>query len=115
MNDCNVLAGFGKQLGLNVEANPDWCCKEAVSSYFTCKNSSVNALRVTAIKLDAYGLTGTVPSSIGNLTELVELNIRRNYLDGSLPASISSLLELKRLLLDDNDLGSACVCVCLGG
>ena len=79
-SDCEVLEGFGQQLGLIEEAEADWCCQEATSSYFKCTNSTNNDARVTLIDLRGNDLTGSVPSSIGNLTELEYIFISRNQL-----------------------------------
>ena len=78
--DCEVLEGFGQQLGLNVEAGADWCCQEAAFSYFNCTISTTNDTRVTVINLSGKELTGTVPSSIGKLTELEYISVSKNKL-----------------------------------
>ena len=79
-SDCAVLEGFGQQLGLNIEADADWCCQKAVSSYFRCEFSTMDDPRVISINLVDKGLTGTLPSSIGDLTELQFLDISKNEL-----------------------------------
>ncbi len=47
-------------------------------------------------------LTGPIPASIGNLTELEFLRLQNNDHSGDLPASIVNLTNLKRLYLQDN-------------
>ena len=78
--DCEVLVEFGQQLGLIAEGEADWCCQEAAYSYFRCEKSTSNDLRVIEIKLSGKGLTGTVPSSIGNLKELEFFDASNNKL-----------------------------------
>ena len=79
-SDCEVLEGFGQQLGLIVEADADWCCQKAALSYFKCTISMTNDTRVTELKLSGKELTGTIPPSIGNLTELSKISVSKNQL-----------------------------------
>ncbi|KAI8924855.1 hypothetical protein BC831DRAFT_463448 [Entophlyctis helioformis] len=44
-------------------------------------------------------LTGTIPSSLGNLNALTQLNIQNNQLTGSIPAGIFSLPNLSYLFV----------------
>jgi len=48
--------------------------------------------------------TGTFPTWIGNLTELILLNLNSNRLNSSIPSEIYHLSNLKFLLLNDNKL-----------
>lgn len=47
---------------------------------------------------------GEIPSNIGNLTNLKELNLSRNNLSGSIPLSIGNMGNLNRLILQENKL-----------
>jgi len=58
----------------------------------------------TVLNLYNQGLTGSIPSEIGNLTNLTELKIRYNQLTGSIPSEIGNLTNLKKLYLSYNDL-----------
>ena len=49
-------------------------------------------------------LSGEIPESIGNLTQLVSLNAGYNFLEGSIPSSIGNLINLERLWLNNNQL-----------
>ena len=44
--------------------------------------------------LISYGIRGSIPESIGNLKQLVELRLDNNYLGGTLPASLGNLQKL---------------------
>ena len=49
-------------------------------------------------------LTGSIPSSLGSLTKLTELDLFNNQLTGSIPSSLGSLTNLEYLYLSDNQL-----------
>ncbi|KAI8799865.1 hypothetical protein BJ742DRAFT_860474 [Cladochytrium replicatum] len=51
--------------------------------------------------LDLVGntLTGPVPSSVGNLTNLISLHLEKNQLDGQIPTTIGNLVSLTSLKL----------------
>ena len=54
--------------------------------------------RVTRLVLYGNGLTGSIPSSLGSLTNLIQLSLSNNDLTGSIPPSLGSLTNL--LVLD---------------
>ena len=60
--------------------------------------------RVTRLELLSNNLTGTIPSEIGQLTELTHLNFYTNNLIGTIPSEIGQLTELTHLELDRNAL-----------
>src|SRR5436853_4138149 len=72
-----------------------------VSSWY---GITVNASRVTEILLKFNNMNGSIPSSIGNLTNLELLGLYVNQLSGHIPSSIGNLVNLEFLNLDDNQL-----------
>ena len=50
------------------------------------------------------GLTGTIPSELGSLTNLRSLHLSANGLTGSIPAELGSLANLETLELSNNEL-----------
>ena len=56
------------------------------------------------LKLQYNELTGSIPPEIGNLTSLVKLDLRYNNLSGSIPTEVWSLTSLKELRIQKNQL-----------
>lgn len=83
----------------------DWSLQNNWNTRFTAGQwlgvSTVNIndeLFVSGIELQNNNLTGSIPSSIGNLNQLEAFNIFNNNVTGDLPSSIWNLNNLKRLL-----------------
>ena len=60
--------------------------------------------RLVSLSLRSNQLTGTIPSSIGSLSNLATLLLDGNRLTGAIPGSIGSLSNLNTLLLNNNQL-----------
>eukprot|EP00980_Cylindrotheca_fusiformis_P014979 scaffold4106_cov64-Cylindrotheca_fusiformis.AAC.1 len=58
--------------------------------------------RVTALKIYHSKMHGTLPTEIGNLKRLRDLNLSLNELVGPIPSEIGNLQQLNRLRLDGN-------------
>ena len=92
--------------GPNWFNNTNWLTKAPVSSW---KGIKVSGGRVTSIDMSGgngfgNGLIGTIPSSIGNLTNLTYLDFTENKLSGTIPSSIGNLTNLTSLRLTSNKL-----------
>lgn len=59
---------------------------------------------VTQVVLDEQGLTGTIPASLGGLTELTHLDLFRNDLTGTIPPELGNLSNLLYMDLNLNGL-----------
>ena len=59
---------------------------------------------MTYLELGGNQLSGSIPPEIGNLTNLIKLNLFGNQLSGSIPPEIGSLSNLTALYLSDNQL-----------
>ena len=57
---------------------------------------------LATLKLQYNELTGSIPPEIGNLTSLVKLDLRYNNLSGSIPTEVWSLISLKELGIQKN-------------
>ncbi|TXG64733.1 hypothetical protein EZV62_011727 [Acer yangbiense] len=55
---------------------------------------------LTVLAIGGCGFSGTIPSSLGNLTKLVSLDVSFSSFLGELPISIGNLASLKELLLE---------------
>ncbi|XP_031285373.1 LRR receptor-like serine/threonine-protein kinase EFR [Pistacia vera] len=60
--------------------------------------------RVTALNISHLGLTGTLPSQLGNLSFLATIDIKNNSFYGSLPEELTQLRRLKYLSFSYNRL-----------
>ena len=63
--------------------------------------------RILELNCYSIGLTGEIPESIGNLTELTQLGLKNNNLNGEIPESIGNLTKLTQLNLADNALSGS--------
>ncbi|KAL3501938.1 hypothetical protein ACH5RR_036387 [Cinchona calisaya] len=77
-------------------SSPSPCTWEGVAC-----NTTTN--RVISLRLPGDGLTGQIPeNTIGRLTELRNLSLRRNSLSGPIPSDLGSCRELQYLYLQEN-------------
>lgn len=65
---------------------------------------TVTNTRVTTINLEWNNLNGSIPSSLGNLVNLVSLSLPQNQLSGSMPPELGNLVNLQTLDLSENQL-----------
>jgi Leucine-rich repeat (LRR) protein len=79
----------------------NWLAKEPVSTWY---GVGVTNARVTSLDLFFNNLSGTIPSSIGNLVNLSYLDLPWNNLSGPIPSSIGNLGNLTKLYLYNNQL-----------
>ncbi|MDX1583321.1 MAG: hypothetical protein R3338_06935, partial [Thermoanaerobaculia bacterium] len=70
-------------------------------SGIVCNEGEDSVLRAALVE---NHLSGPLPEEIGNLSNLVELDLSGNQITGTIPVSIGSMIDLKILRLRDNDL-----------
>ncbi len=84
----------------------DWECEPDQihqNHYYEIWNSMVNECCTTHCD-ETDECDGNIPSSIGNLTNLENLDLRWNELSGEIPESIGDLVNLDKLYLNDNQI-----------
>ena len=94
--ECEVLVKF-----YNNTSSLDWNLANS-----PCQWSGVQCSdgHVVSLQLVHKQLTGTIPSEIGQLTQLQQLDLTNNQLEGELPEEIGQLAQLTVLELTDNQL-----------
>ncbi|KAL2636102.1 hypothetical protein R1flu_007581 [Riccia fluitans] len=95
--DVNSLEVFKSSLGLSSWAGDP--CLPVPYDWVTCDMGSTP--RVISIQLSNFNLTGTIPSSIEDLTALTDLWLDNNKFQGAIP-DLSKLAKLKTLHLQNN-------------
>ena len=88
--------------GPNWANNTNWNSGAPIDQWYGVETNANG--QVTALRLDANQLSGSIPSSLGNLTRLEELWLGENGLLGSIPASLGDLTNLTILSLHSNQL-----------
>jgi hypothetical protein len=94
----------------NATGGPNWTNKTGwgidcnVCGWYGVNCNSAG--RVFMLDLSQNNLIGTIPNSIGSLTDLQQLWLFGNQLNGPVPASIGNLTNLQSLILSNNQLNS---------
>ena len=68
------------------------------------KGVRVEVHHVTNIRMSGNKLSGSIPSQLGNLSNLTLLDLSMNRLSGSIPSELGNLSKLEHLWLDNNTL-----------
>ena len=66
-----------------------------------------NLTQLQYLDLEVNQLSGSIPASLGNLTQLQYLDLGDNQLSGGIPASLGNLTQLQHLGLGDNQLSGS--------
>jgi hypothetical protein len=105
INDSLALVDFYNSTnGPHWSFSTNWLTTAPVSTWY---GITVTGSNVTEINLFFNDLSGTLPSSIGNLVQLQRLLISSNYISGAIPVSIGNLVNLEGLFLSSNQLTGA--------
>ncbi|GLJ59098.1 hypothetical protein SUGI_1492690 [Cryptomeria japonica] len=98
--DVDALAAMKKQFKIN-----DWIsdpCFVLPWEGIQCNNSPPS-VRISDINLAGRSLTGSIPTVLAQMTELINISLANNNLTGTLP-DFSRLRKLERLHLQNNSL-----------
>lgn len=101
--DYNALVDFyNATQGDNWTDNTNWLDTTApISTWYGITETNG---RVTGINLNSNNLSGTIPESFGNLTNLETFSIRINNIYGSLPESIVNLTKIQYFDINSNSI-----------
>ena len=104
VSDCETLLNIRNILAGTASLN--WAADTPIKSW---DGISVGGtpLRVTDISLAERGLTGTIPSELGDLSSLEWLSLLGNQLSGYIPPELGDLSYLTGLHLSGNQLSGA--------
>ncbi|KAK4479684.1 hypothetical protein RD792_015213 [Penstemon davidsonii] len=112
-NDLNSLRTFLEHLesgiqGWSTNSSSVNCCNWAGitcnSSSSLGLNDSINSARVVKLEFGNRRIVGNLSDSLGNLDQLITLNLSHNSLRGSIPHSLFHLPKLEILDLSNNDI-----------
>ena len=92
--------------GPNWENNDYWMEVESKGDFSGWERATeVNTdSQVEALRLSNNGLSGTIPTELGNLTRLDILFLSSNELSGTIPSELGNLTRLEYLYLSENEL-----------
>ncbi len=99
-----LVALYNATNGRNWKKNDNWLSNKPVSDWH---GVSVSNGRVTGLSLGYNRLTGTIPSELGNLSNLTKLSLTNNQLTGAIPTELGDLASLTQLELAYNRLADA--------
>ena len=101
-SECQALVDFFNSTGGEAwNNNTNWNETNAPCSWF---GLLCEAGTVTMLRLRGNNLVGSIPPSIGDLTNLELFDIQGNSVGGTIPASIGNLTNLVSLFLGGNQL-----------
>ena len=92
ITDCETLLGLKDTLRGSASLN--WSIQRSISQW---TGVTVSSSRVTELVLQNKGLAGTIPSALGNLSQLSRLVLRQNRLTGEIPTQLGNLSRLRIL------------------
>lgn len=102
-NECRILIEFFNSTGgENWTKRDNWGSEDVPVNQWYGLYLKPGLKKVGHISFYNNNLTGTLPSSLGELTQLSGLNIRNNNIAGNIPSSLGNLSKLTHLNLEHN-------------
>ena len=100
-----LVALYNATDGPNWTRNTGWNTTAPVGDWYGVTTNDSGS--VTALYLSSNRLSGSIPTELGNLTNLTHLNLSDNRLSGSIPTELGNLTNLTRLGLSSNSLSGS--------
>ena len=97
-----LVALYDATDGENWTKNTNWKTNKSLSEWFGVKTNSAG--QVVLLSLSDNALSGQIPKTLGQLTNLKRLYLHNNALSGQIPKALGQLANLERLWLFDNAL-----------
>ena len=101
LTDCEAL--LGSKDFLRGDRSLNWSKHRSIRKW---QGVSIVNDRVVGLDLSSFGLSGSVPSELGNLSRLQVLDLSGNELTGPVPPELVNLSSLEHLYLKGNRLSS---------
>ena len=109
LNDSLALVAIYNSCdGDNWDNNTNWL-KTPLKDWYgiSIENNRVTSINLQGSFSDLFGLKNDLPSEIGLLSNLENLNLSFNEITGSIPPEIGNLVNLKTLVLTHNQLSGS--------
>ncbi len=108
-DDCQTLLDSKDILAGTSDHLSSWTTSSALGSWAGIGrsgfiSSGVNVLNLNSNQTGGRKLPGSIPSYLGDLSELVTLELSNNALTGSIPPELGDLSKLEDFFLDGNSL-----------
>ena len=98
-----LVALYNSTGGANWTRKDNWLSNRPLGEWDGVITHIYNG-RVRNLQLINNNLTGSIPTQLGNLTEMIQLDLHHNELSGSIPAALGNLSNLEYLALRANEL-----------
>ena len=102
--DCEILLGLHDELVGSATLSPAWSVSTDIATW---QGITIEAMRVSKIRLGIASLDGSIPPALGDLSQLTNLSLAENQLTGAIPPELGDLSELTNLNLKRNQLTGA--------
>ncbi len=99
-----LLDLYNKLQGTSWRSSTNWSGSSGSECTWSGVQCNSDETSVIGLDLRSNQLSGTIPSSLANLSNLEDLNLSGNQLTGTIPAFLSSLAKLRRFDLSSNHL-----------